>query len=309
LNEDCWLDINGVPARYAGENYRKAIGDYVRLLHSYGQYVELSLARVAPGKEVSTKDLPMPDADHAVEFWKSVAKEYRDDSSVVFGAYSTPHDVGWPCWRDGGQACATGYTATGMQGLVDAIRGVGARQPIAVSGLDRANDLSGWLGYEPHDPLKALIAEVHAYNFSACNDLSCWSKTILPVARRAPVMSGEVGENDCKGGFVDRYLAFARHNRISYIGWTWNVSTQCGSLIVDYSGIPSAYGFVFRENLTQGAATQSPVQGAATAPTTAPGAIWITLALLSAGLFVLGIGVFVAVIVLRRKRGWIGAGR
>jgi endoglucanase len=29
LNEDCWLDINGIAPQYAGANYRKAILDYV----------------------------------------------------------------------------------------------------------------------------------------------------------------------------------------------------------------------------------------------------------------------------------------
>src|SRR6476620_7567386 len=43
LNEDCWLGINGVKPEYAGARYRKAIVDYVRLLHSYGMYAELSL--------------------------------------------------------------------------------------------------------------------------------------------------------------------------------------------------------------------------------------------------------------------------
>jgi endoglucanase len=43
LNEDCWLDINGVDPAYAGARYRDAIVAYVDLLHHDGMYAELSL--------------------------------------------------------------------------------------------------------------------------------------------------------------------------------------------------------------------------------------------------------------------------
>src|SRR5438445_3421999 len=59
LNEDCWLGINGVADAYSGQSYRTAVSDYVSLLHRYGQYVELSLVRVAPGHEQATSQLPM----------------------------------------------------------------------------------------------------------------------------------------------------------------------------------------------------------------------------------------------------------
>jgi len=49
LNEDCWLGINGVKRAYGGAAYRKAIVRYVKLLHHYGMYVELSLIWAAPG--------------------------------------------------------------------------------------------------------------------------------------------------------------------------------------------------------------------------------------------------------------------
>src|SRR5579859_5949677 len=36
VNEDCWLNINGINAAYAGTNYQSAIIGYVNLLNSYG---------------------------------------------------------------------------------------------------------------------------------------------------------------------------------------------------------------------------------------------------------------------------------
>src|ERR1700737_3360223 len=38
LNEDCWLDINGVNPAYAGATYQAAVQSYVNLLHQHGLY-------------------------------------------------------------------------------------------------------------------------------------------------------------------------------------------------------------------------------------------------------------------------------
>jgi hypothetical protein len=43
LNEDCWLNINGIDGQYAGQNYISAIVNYVDLLHQYHMYAEVSL--------------------------------------------------------------------------------------------------------------------------------------------------------------------------------------------------------------------------------------------------------------------------
>src|SRR5207247_633909 len=37
LNETCWLGINGVAPAYSGDNYRRAISDYVARLHRAGR--------------------------------------------------------------------------------------------------------------------------------------------------------------------------------------------------------------------------------------------------------------------------------
>jgi hypothetical protein len=251
LNEDCWLGLNGVSPAFSGQSYRTALIDYVRLLHRYGQFVELSLTWVAPGQQQATSQFPMPDADHAADFWRSVAVAFRDDPAVFFGAYGEPHDIGWACWRDGGATCPTPYSAVGMQDLVNVIRSAGAEQPIALPGIDRANDLSSWLDFQPRDSRRSLIAEFHVYNFNACHNLSCWQKTVLPVSTHVPVTTSEVGEDDCHGGFLDAYLPFADGNGISYMAWAWNTWKKCTALITAYSGVPTAYGFVYREDLTQ----------------------------------------------------------
>src|SRR5690348_7548489 len=66
LNEDCWLAINGAPAQFAGDNYRKALSAYVAELTSAGIYVVLDLHWSAPGQAKAMSLQPMPDLDHAV---------------------------------------------------------------------------------------------------------------------------------------------------------------------------------------------------------------------------------------------------
>ena len=67
LNEDCWLGINGVKPTYGGASYRKAILDYVDLLHHYGIYAELSLMWAAPGGYKATYQpaIAIPCIDYA----------------------------------------------------------------------------------------------------------------------------------------------------------------------------------------------------------------------------------------------------
>src|SRR5438105_15229965 len=43
MNEDCWLNINGVSPAYGGAPYQGAIQSYVKLHHQYGLYAILDL--------------------------------------------------------------------------------------------------------------------------------------------------------------------------------------------------------------------------------------------------------------------------
>src|SRR2546421_1755078 len=51
LNEDCWLDINGVPPQYGGASYQNAIKAYVAVLEAAGMNVILELHLSAPGSD------------------------------------------------------------------------------------------------------------------------------------------------------------------------------------------------------------------------------------------------------------------
>lgn len=250
LNEACWLGLASAPSGYTGKPYRKAVQAFVQRLHDAGLYVILDLHWNAPGTQAATGQQVMPDADHTPAFWKSVAKTFLNDPAVVFDLYNEPHDISWKCWRDG---CSTagGWRAAGMQKLVSTVRATGARQPIMLGGLAWSNDLSSWLTWKPSDSAGQLVASFHLYNFNGCDLASCWDSTIAPVAASVPVVTGEIGENDCGHAFVDGYLAWADAHGVSYLGWTWN-PWDCSNgpaLITDWAGTATPYGAGLRDHL------------------------------------------------------------
>jgi hypothetical protein len=262
LNEDCWLAINGVSSADAGANYQAAIRDYVNRLQAHGLDVILDLHWGAPGSQLALGQEQAPDADHAAAFWSSVASQYKGVGGVAFDLFNEPHDISWSCWLSG---CTTpaGWRATGMQQLVDAVRGAGAKQPVIVEGLGWGGDLSGWLANRPTDPAGQLAAGWHIYNFSGCNTTACWDSTVAPVAQQVPVVATEVGENDCAGGFLNTLLPWADSHQIGYLAWAWNTSS-CGGgpgLISDYGGTPTAYGAAYKAYL--GAPKSQPLDPAA----------------------------------------------
>jgi hypothetical protein len=274
LNEDCWLGINGVDPKYSGETYRSAIAGYVAVLHQLGIYAVLDLHFAAPGTTKSTKQdektWPMADADHAPDFWRSVAGRFKSDPAVVFDLFNEPwgppanhngEGIDWPCWQNG--CVAAGYKIAGMQQLLDAVRGTGATQPVMLGGLEDANDMGGWLAHEPNDPLHQIVASYHQYAGSPddttyCWHQSCWDAVLGPIAARVPVVTGEMGEFDCAHGFIDGYMAWADAHGIGYLGWDWEANINAGDdldcakspiLISDYNGTPNNYGIGLRNHL------------------------------------------------------------
>jgi endoglucanase len=253
LNEHCWLAINEAPPEFSGTIYRDAIVAFVQLLEERGLVAILDLHWSGPGDSLAVKNMPMPNADYSVEFWRSVSETFRDKPLVVFDVFNEPHDIEWECWRDG---CVMppqygAYLATGMQSLVDVIRAQGATQPILLSGLRYANDLTRWLEFAPEDPLDALLAGFHLYNFNQCITVECWDETVAPVAASVPVITAELGENTCEGGFIQQFMDWADARGVSYLGWTFN-TWDCNrgpAMIVDEAGTPTPFGQVFRDHV------------------------------------------------------------
>jgi hypothetical protein len=244
LNESCWLGINGAPAANSGAAYKKAITDYVTVLHNNNMIPILELHWVGPGSSLATLQQPMPDADHAPAFWTDVAMTFAADEGVIFEVYNEPFPgsnmdstAAWTCWRDGcmanlaNETSNTGngtYQAVGLQALVTAIRGVsGAKQLILLGGLEYSNDLSMWSQYKPTDPLDNLGAAWHIYNYNSCTTSTCWDGAPATLAMTTPIVVTELGENDCQGSFVTPLMTWLDQHSLGYLAWSWNAYGAC----------------------------------------------------------------------------------
>jgi len=149
---------------------------------------------------------------------------------------------GGVCEATYGQA-NTPYRVAGMQQAVDVMRAAGYRGVISIPGIDYANHLSQWRSHEPRDPRRQLIAEAHVYGKNTCDTLACLNATMAPVARRVPLIFGEVGDtyddSSCGHSFMQTFLQWADAHNVGYAAWTWDTWGTCGSLISSYNGTPA----------------------------------------------------------------------
>jgi hypothetical protein len=268
LNEHCWLGING--ALVSADEYRSSIIDYVVRLHQKNLYVVLDLHWSAPGTTTimggsgGNQLVTMAFADHAIDFWTSVATTFKNDPMVLFDLFNEPIldssdrfgngpvSDPWGCWLNGCQV-SKGRVA-GMQQMLDAVRATGATQVVVAGGIDWAHTMDQWLQHMPSDPMHNLMAAFHVYQppLSSCSDTTCWNtKGLSSVAASVPVLTGEMGEQDCTTGFINGYMSWADSKGISYLGWAWNPQ-NCNTfpaLITNVDGTPTAFGQGLKDHL------------------------------------------------------------
>lgn len=268
-NEGCWLGLNGLPiANYSAAAYQAAMTAEVNLLTSNNIAVIVDLQWAAPGTHQAYPSpqalIPLPDADHALTFWTSVANAYKTNSSVIFDPFNEPYPdnnqdttLAWTCLRDGCTSIypndGSSYTGVGMQSIVNTIRAAGAGNLIMVPGVQFTNSLSQWLTYRPTDSANNEAAEVHLYQGQSCSSTSCYDANIAPVlAGGFPVIAGEIGENDCQHTpFLDPTMIWLDAHFASYLGWAWNTNDCSGfpSLLSAYDGTPTSFGVGLRDHL------------------------------------------------------------
>lgn len=266
LNEDCWLGINGHTPAYSGDNYRKAVIQYVNTLRNNDLSVILDLHwsdgyfNGVCAAYTAKCQKPMPDAQNAPNFWSSVASQFKGDNKIIFDLFNEPFpnmfysdaNAAWACWRDGRNACSKlPYIAVGMQELVNVVRGTGSSNPIMLGGIDYSSDLWKWKEYVPKDPLNKIVASWHAYALNRCNTTSCWEGMIGPINKEYPVIVGEIGETDCTHRYIDQLMPWLDGKGISYLGWTWNTwgCRDGPALIKDYAGTPTNFGVGLQQHL------------------------------------------------------------
>jgi hypothetical protein len=275
LNEDCWLNINGVNSAFAGATYINAITSYVNLLHQDGMYAELSLIWGAPGTYQATYQHGAPDEDHSPKFWSSLANTFKNDPSVVLAPWGETI-VDWNCFLNGGVCEATygsnntPYNTAGMQQAVTVMRQAGYNGVIAIPCVFYANDCTdsspefggaygggSWLSHEPNDPKHQLIAEAHIYGKNPCDTVACFNDTIAPIAQQVPVIFGETGEtydgSDCNNSSANIavFMTWADAHGVGYEAWTWDMWGACHlSLLTTYNGTPyGAYGTYVQQHI------------------------------------------------------------
>lgn len=279
LNEDCWLGVNGVPAKYGGANYVRAIVHETKTLERYKIYPVIADFWMAPGATSATGQDPMPDNSHAPRFWRSVAEAFKGDPDVIFRLKEEPYPDGnadtkaaWECWSKGDVQygasgsltpvsrvahCNDGYPAVGMQSLINIIRGTGARNVIEVPGIQYANSLDEFLaaGIRVHDTLTPpqLVADVDVYpDDNSCGTVACYDREYLPVLRQMPLVAGETGVGGCSTSRVDSFLDWMNEHTSGYAAWAWDAWGGCGVLITNYKGAPSRpWGVDYRHRLLE----------------------------------------------------------
>lgn len=180
LSQDRWFG-KAPEQSDQGKSYRDLVRKIVDWSTSHGCYVMLDMHWNNAGEwGQNIGQHQMPDMN-TVEFWKSCASAYKNNPGVWFDLYNEPHDVSWEVWRNGGTVeettgpgarqgkfKAVTYQSPGMQGLLEAVRSVGARNLIVAGGLDWAYDLSGMLnGYQLKDSKdgQGVIYACHDYPF------------------------------------------------------------------------------------------------------------------------------------------------
>lgn len=276
LNEDCWLNINGVNSAYAGTNYQQAIVNYVNLLESHGIFAELSLIWGAPGTNQATYQPGAPDEDHSPAMWSSLAQTFKGNTGVILAPWGETI-VDANCFLNGGVCEATygssntPYNTAGMQQAVNVMRQAGYHGPISIPCINYANDCSQWLSHIPNDPDHQLLAEFHQYGNNTCHDSSCWSTGIWAIQNGGyPVLTGELGEtydaSSCGSTFMQSYTSMADSRGISYAAWTWDTWGDCESLISNYNGTPYSYGVFYQQHL-QSFGGPTPTGTTSTTPT------------------------------------------
>lgn len=263
LNQDCWLGDDGLPAgglTVAG--YRQSVENFVAALNEAGIVAIVDLHWSGPNGVVADGLRPMPD-NRTAAFWHSVATRFKDNRSVIFDLFNEPHsrwnaddskvfDLSWNCWASGGcqapaepdTALISGlrwYQAAGLRNLTTVVRNAGATQPILLSGIDYANDLRGWLAHAPDDD--QLIAGFHNYLVQRCKTVRCWDDEIAPLAEKVPVLTAEIGQNDCgTPGHLNRFMNWADDHLIGYLAWAWWDLPVLGcsnfALVSDLDGTP-----------------------------------------------------------------------
>jgi hypothetical protein len=254
LNQVSWL---------ASEQYRVNVDGVAAWALAAGLDVILDLHWSDAGGTQQPEQKHMADQG-SVAFWQDVATRYQGEGRILFELYNEPHDISWEVWRNGGDP-GLGYQIVGMQQLYDTIRGTGANNLVLVGGLDWAFSLSQVMSNgRPRFALDGynIVYVSHVYNLStkmsdrwdvAFGDLAEYHPVILTEFGTLPDSTGACGPTQ----YWADVMNYANQRGLGWVAWAWYPgSCAFPSLITDYSGTPTDYGAVVRQQLRLGAGLQ-----------------------------------------------------
>jgi hypothetical protein len=234
---------SGKESNNAGQ-YRQIVDDAIKFASVRGAYVILDLHRFLT-----------PDQS-CIDFWKDAAARYANNPAVLFDIFNEPHDTSWDVWQKGGPAVIKwkkgSYTvqSVGMQALVDAVRGTGAKNIIVAGGLSYAYDLTGILnGYALDDKGgNGIMYATHFYNWH-----KGWSAHFMAVAAKYPVLIGETGADVKKMSFIPAnqqedpstwvpdLIGFIQKNHLNWTAWSFSKGATPGMLVDMTTFAPNSF--------------------------------------------------------------------
>ena len=212
----------------------------------------------------------MPDMN-STTFWRSCAREYRNNPAVLFDIYNEPHNTTWDIWLKGGSISETRgdgarqgrfvpikYETPGMQALLNTIRSMGANNVVVCGGLDWAYDLSGFLkGYALKDPDgNGVIYACHAYNNKG-ETVDKWLTHLDAALPKIPVIMSEFGDQGRGAAankptpWIARVVKEMDKRHCNYIAWDLHPAAgPC--LIKDWTYAPTpSFGTVVKESMSR----------------------------------------------------------
>jgi hypothetical protein len=193
--------------------------------------------------------------------------------------FNEPHGISWKLWRDGGNLKEDkhsdvnptentekqeGDVSVGMQALVDAVRGTGAKNVVLVGGLDWSYDLTGFVNGYALDEKGGNGLMLVWHNYPWKRD---WEAKGLVAAEKYPIILTEVGaiqkwedfsfigekERYPLDGWAEDMLGLIQKYKLHWTGFSFH--PRCGPMIIsDWEYTPTPYWGVFVKDALAGKA-------------------------------------------------------
>jgi hypothetical protein len=213
--------------------------------------------------------------DEHVEFWKDAATRYKDHPAVLYELFNEAHTISWDVWQKGGNLKpvadaspaehaekAKRPRSPGMQALLDAVRGTGAKNVVVAGGLDWGYDLSGVVEGHALDDRSGhgIVYSSHIYPWK-----KDWAGKVLAAAEKYPLFIGEVGCPPERFSFIppelheDPYtwapdvLALIQKYKLHWTAWCFH-PTAAPMVISDWQYTPTPYWGAFVKDALAGKA-------------------------------------------------------